>query len=74
VYSTECKSKKLKELSMNDNQDIDNKFKDSVLEVIEIYAPFYQAVDQSSFQILNETTSRIYSFIFTTVKKLLLRP
>jgi len=59
-----------KELSMNDYQDIDKKFKDSVLEGIEIYAPFHQAVDQSFFQILNETTSRIYSFIFYNCKEI----
>ncbi|WP_294326634.1 grasp-with-spasm system SPASM domain peptide maturase [uncultured Chryseobacterium sp.] len=53
-----------KELSLEEFQDIDNKFKNSVLEGIEIYAPFHSALDENCFQILNKSTTRIYNFIF----------
>ncbi|MCS4305363.1 grasp-with-spasm system SPASM domain peptide maturase [Chryseobacterium sp. BIGb0232] len=53
-----------KELSLKEYQDIDNKFKDSVLEGIEIYAPFHNALNKEFFQILNQTTTRIYNFVF----------
>lgn len=57
IYST-------KELSLEECQNIDNTFKDSVLEGIEIYAPFHNTLDKAFFQTLNQTTTRIYNFIF----------
>jgi len=53
-----------KALTIKDFQDIDNKFEGSVLEGIEIYSPFHQIVDKLFFQTLNQTTLRIYNFIF----------
>ncbi len=53
-----------KELSLEEYQDIDSKFKGSVLEGIEIYAPFHNALDKKFFQTLNQTTTRIYNFVF----------
>lgn len=58
-----------REFSREEYQNIDNKFKDSVLESIEIYAPFHQGLDKSFFQALNQTTSRIDSLIFYNCKK-----
>jgi SPASM domain peptide maturase of grasp-with-spasm system len=53
-----------KELSLEEYQDIDNKFKGSILEGIEIYSPFHNALNEDFFQILNQSTTRIYNFIF----------
>ncbi|AZA79208.1 grasp-with-spasm system SPASM domain peptide maturase [Chryseobacterium sp. G0186] len=52
-----------KELSTEEIQDIDNKFKNTVLEGIEIYLPFHKTMDEIFFQTLNETTKRIYNLI-----------
>lgn len=54
----------VKELSIEEYQEIDHKFKDSVLEGIEIYAPYHDELDKEFFQILNRTTIRIYNFVF----------
>lgn len=53
-----------KELSLEEYQYIDSKFKGSVLEGIEIYAPFHNDLDKEFFQTLNQTTTRIYNFVF----------
>lgn len=52
-----------KELSTEEIQEIDNKFKDTVLEGIEIYLPFHKTVDEVFFQTLDQTTTRIYNLI-----------
>ncbi len=62
-----------KELSLEEYQDIDSKFKGSVLEGIEIYAPFHNALDKKFFQTLNQTTTRIYNFVFYNCPEPLLR-
>lgn len=59
-----------KKLSLEEYQAIDNKFKGSVLEGIEIYSPFHNALDEEFFQILNQTTTRIYNFFFYDCKKI----
>ncbi|CAH0173499.1 grasp-with-spasm system SPASM domain peptide maturase [Chryseobacterium sp. Bi04] len=58
------------ELSIKEYQSIDNKFKGTVLEGIEIYSPFHNALDKEFFQILNQSTSRIYNLIFYNCKKI----
>ncbi|WP_347220037.1 grasp-with-spasm system SPASM domain peptide maturase [Chryseobacterium sp.] len=58
-----------KELSLEEYQNIDNTFKDSVLEGIEIYAPFHNALNKEFFKILDQTTTRIYNFIFYNCSK-----
>ncbi|MFP3834903.1 grasp-with-spasm system SPASM domain peptide maturase [Chryseobacterium sp. SIMBA_028] len=53
-----------KELSTEEIQEIDSKFQNSVLEGIEIYLPFHNAVNEEFFQTLDQTTIRIYNLIF----------
>lgn len=61
-----------KPLSIDDFVEIDNCFKNSVLEGIEILSPFYDGVNVDFLNRLNAETLRIYSMVFynCTKKKL----
>jgi SPASM domain peptide maturase of grasp-with-spasm system len=62
IYSAE-------QLSIDDFVEIDNCFKNSVLEGIEIISPFYDEINVDFFQRLNTETLRIYSMVFYNCKK-----
>lgn len=51
-------------LSVDELLEIDDKFKNSPLEGIEIFSPFQNIVDQDFIQTLNDNTSRIYNLVF----------
>lgn len=53
-----------KKLSTEDFKEIDNCFKNSCLEGIEIYTPFYGEVDTGFINTLNENTLRLYHLVF----------
>lgn len=52
------------ELGINDFQEINFKFKDSVLSGIQIFSPFHKAVDLKFFETLQQESTRIYSLVF----------
>jgi SPASM domain peptide maturase of grasp-with-spasm system len=56
-------------ISINDFVEIDSCFKNSVLEGIEIISPFYDEINTSFFNYLNNETLRIYSMIFYNCNK-----
>jgi len=56
-------------LSIDDFFEIDNCFKNSVLEGIEIISPFYDEINVDFFHRLNSETLRIYSMAFYNCKK-----
>ena len=58
-----------KPLSIDDFVEIDNCFKNSVLEGIEILSPFYDEINVNFFDRLNKETLRIYSMVFYNCKK-----
>lgn len=62
IYATEL-------LSINDFFDIDNCFKDSILEGIEIISPFYDEVNIDFLERINSETLRIYSMVFYNCRK-----
>lgn len=51
-------------LSKNDFKEIDDCFKESCLEGIEIYSPYYEMVNEDFIKDLNKNTLRIYNLIF----------
>ncbi|EJL71240.1 grasp-with-spasm system SPASM domain peptide maturase [Chryseobacterium populi] len=58
-------------LSINDFLEIENYFKDSVVESIEIFSQYHLNVDKTFIQTLNENTIRISSIIFFNCKEYL---
>ncbi|MGG5209946.1 grasp-with-spasm system SPASM domain peptide maturase [Chryseobacterium sp. MIQD13] len=52
------------ELSLKEFQDIDSKFNNSVLNGIEIFSPFHNAVDENFMNSLNQTLKRVYGLVF----------
>lgn len=57
------------ELALIDFLTLDNSFKDSCLESIEIFSLYHPAVDEEFIQNLNEYCARIYSLIFHKCEK-----
>lgn len=55
-------SKKI--LSLDQFLEIDNLFRNSPLENIEIYSPFHSDINHTCIKDLNNSTSRIYSLVF----------
>lgn len=58
-----------RDLSFDDFYEIDNHFKDSAIESIEIFSSFNTNVDEAFFQNLNLKTARIHSLVFYNCKK-----
>lgn len=56
-------------ISIDDFVEIDNCFKNSVLEGIEIVSPFYDEINVNFLHRLNKETLRIYSMVFYNCKK-----
>jgi SPASM domain peptide maturase of grasp-with-spasm system len=62
IYSAE-------QLSIDDFVEIDNCFKNSVLEGIEIVSPYYEEINVDFLNRLNKDTLRIYSMVFYNCTK-----
>ncbi|SHM11564.1 SPASM domain peptide maturase, grasp-with-spasm system [Chryseobacterium carnipullorum] len=56
-------------LSLKEFQDIDDQFKGSVLNGIEIFSPFHDDVNENFISSLHQTLNRIYSLVFHSCPK-----
>ncbi|MBV8326250.1 grasp-with-spasm system SPASM domain peptide maturase [Chryseobacterium sp.] len=57
-------------LLLKDFQNIDSKFKNSVLNGIEIISPFHDDIDRNFIDSLHQTVDRIYNLVFHTCSKI----